>query len=189
MIPLSNGTVDDCAISASCPSQDSELNSIYTRSAVCCNLGTLLFGYLMDRFGTWNSRLVACIMVTGGSGMLSIATPETSYFIKFGMYLLATGGIGFLGWFSILIADILTDWLIQVRKPSKVTNMQIGRLFPARRALIITIINGLYGTSAAVPTIIKLILRVGVFNDGQKVLVEDRGDPCLFKVVIIQDSK
>ena len=67
--------------------------------------------------------------------------------------------------------------------------MQIGRLFPARRALIITIINGLYGTSAAVPTIIKLILRVGVFNDGQKVLVEDRGDPCLSKVVIIQDSK
>ena len=101
VIPLSNGTVDDCATSASCPSQDSELNSIYTRSAVCCNLGTLLFGYLMDRFGTWNSRLVACIMVTGGSGMLSIATPATSYFIKFGMYLLATGGIGFLGWVSI----------------------------------------------------------------------------------------
>jgi len=101
VIPLSNGTVDDCATSASCPSQDSELNSIYTRSAVCCNLGTLLFGYLMDRFGTWNSRLVACIMVTGGSGMLSIATPATSYFIKFGMYLLATGGIGFLGWFTI----------------------------------------------------------------------------------------
>ena len=98
MISISNST-DDCAASASCPSQDSELNSIYTRSAVCCNLGTLLFGYLMDRFGTWNSRLVACIMVTGGSGMLSIATPATSYFIKFGMYLLATGGIGFLGWF------------------------------------------------------------------------------------------
>ena len=55
--------------------------------------------------------------------------------------------------------------------------MQIGRLFPARRALIITIINGLYGTSAAVPTIIKLILRVGVFYDGRKVLVEGRGDP------------
>ena len=46
-----------------------------------------------------------------------------------------------------------------------VTNMQIGRLFPARRALIITIINGLYGTSAAVPTIIKLILRLGVRRD------------------------
>ena len=57
--------------------------------------------------------------------------------------------------------------------PSKVTNMQIGRLFPARRALIITIINGLYGTSAAVPTIIKLILRVGVFNNGQKVKLQD----------------
>lgn len=49
-----------------------------------------------------------------------------------------------------------------------VTNMQIGRLFPARRALIITIINGLYGTSAAVPTIIKLILRVGVIGDCQR---------------------
>ena len=67
--------------------------------------------------------------------------------------------------------------------------MQIGRLFPARRALIITIINGLYGTSAAVPTIIKLILRVGVCHDGPKVLVKDPTDPCLSKVVIIQDSK
>ena len=73
--------------------------------------------------------------------------------------------------------------------PFKVTNMQIGRLFPARRALIITIINGLYGTSAAVPTIIKLILRIGVFHDGLKVLIEDREDPCLSKVVTIQDSK
>ena len=67
--------------------------------------------------------------------------------------------------------------------------MQIGRLFPARRALIITIINGLYGTSAAVPTIIKLILRVGVFHVGLKVLVENPADPCLSKVVIIQDSE
>ena len=42
------------------------------------------------------------------------------------------------------------------------TNMQIGRLFPNNKALIITIINGLYGTSAAMFTIFKLIYQSGV---------------------------
>ena len=40
--------------------------------------------------------------------------------------------------------------------------MQIGRLFPNNKALIITIINGLYGTSASMFTIFKLIYQAGV---------------------------
>ena len=75
----------------SCESQDSKLNSVYTVSAVLCNFFTLIFGYLMDRFGTWKSRFLACLMVTGGSGLLAFATAEKSYLAEYGMYSLSTG--------------------------------------------------------------------------------------------------
>lgn len=80
-----------------------EMNQIYTVSAVCVNLATLLFGYLMDRYGTWVSRTLACVCVTTGSALMTLATPESSIYIYVGMCIYAPGGIGFL-----------------------VTNMQIG---------------------------------------------------------------
>ena len=38
-----------------CSSQNSEMNQIYTISAVICNFSTFFFGYLMDKWGTWVS--------------------------------------------------------------------------------------------------------------------------------------
>ena len=74
-----------------CPSQNSQMNQIYTISAVICNFSTFFFGYLMDKWGTWCSRTVACIMVTFGSFLLFLSSAEKGYLLTFGMYILSAG--------------------------------------------------------------------------------------------------
>ena len=54
-----------------------EINKVYTISATIVNLATLLFGYLMDQYGTWISRTLACFMVTLGSALMTFSTPES----------------------------------------------------------------------------------------------------------------
>ena len=92
----------------------------------------------MDQYGTWVSRTVACLTVTVGSALMTMATPEKSIYIYIGMCIYTPGGIGFL-----------------------VTNMQIGNLFPKTRAIVITIINGLFGSSAFMFTLFKLFYEHG----------------------------
>ena len=60
-----------------CESQSMEINKVYTISATIVNLATLLFGYLMDQYGTWISRTLACFMVTLGSALMTFSTPES----------------------------------------------------------------------------------------------------------------
>ena len=74
-----------------CPSQNSQMNQIYTISAVICNFSTFFFGYLMDKWGTWCSRTVACLMVSLGSLLLFLSSPEKSKLLVLGMYILSAG--------------------------------------------------------------------------------------------------
>ena len=74
-----------------CPSQNSQMNQIYTISAVICNFSTFFFGYLMDKWGTWCSRTVACIMITFGSLLLFLSSAEKGYLLVYGMYILSAG--------------------------------------------------------------------------------------------------
>ena len=57
----------------------------------------------MDKHGTWATRIVASIMITAGSVVMTFARAETAFLLYIGMPLMASGGVGLL-----------------------VTNMQIG---------------------------------------------------------------
>ena len=57
----------------------------------------------MDKYGTWATRIVASIMITAGSVVMTFARAETAFLLYIGMPLMASGGVGLL-----------------------VTNMQIG---------------------------------------------------------------
>lgn len=74
-----------------CPTQNSQMNQIYTISAVICNFSTFFFGYLMDKWGTWCSRTVACSMVSFGSLLLFLSSPEKGKLLVYGMYVLSAG--------------------------------------------------------------------------------------------------
>ena len=70
---------------------------------------------------------------------MASTTPDTSDLIYIGMPLLGSGGIGLL-----------------------VTNMQVGNLFPAGRGMVITILNGLFGSSSGVFLIFKMCYQNGI---------------------------
>ena len=65
-------------------------------------------------------------------------TPETSYMMYIGMPFLVCGGMGIL-----------------------VTNIQVANLFPSARGMVITFLNGLYGSSAGIFVLFKLIQPYG----------------------------
>ena len=67
------------------------------------------------------------------------ATPEHTGFLFYGICLLCTGGAGVL-----------------------VTNMPIGNLFPKVRAVVITVINGLFGSSSIVFVVFKHAYESGM---------------------------
>ena len=75
-------------------------------SATATNFICLLFGFIMDRYGTWVTRFLACTMVTLGSGVMTFATPSLAFLVYIGMPLMASGGVGLL-----------------------ITNMQIGLVY------------------------------------------------------------
>ena len=65
-------------------------------SATATNFICLLFGFIMDRYGTWVTRFLACTMVTLGSGVMTFATPSSAFLVYIGMPLMASGGVGLL---------------------------------------------------------------------------------------------
>jgi len=69
---------------------------------------------------------------------MASTSAETSDLIYIGMPLLGTGGIGLL-----------------------VTNIQVGNLFPKSRGMVITILNGLFGSSSGVFLLFKLCYQEG----------------------------
>ena len=52
---------------AECEVQSSRFNNVFTITACASNFVCLLFGYLMDQYGTWVSRTACCLMITCGA--------------------------------------------------------------------------------------------------------------------------
>lgn len=139
---MTNVTTDDCAQNSNLPQpcaiQDEIFTSIYVVGASMINFGCLLAGFLLDKYGTRVSRIVAAIQVTTGCLLLSLVNRQTAHYLYFALPLIGSGGGGLL-----------------------VTNIQISNLFPSVRALVITLLNGLFGSSTFMFLLFKYLYTNG----------------------------
>ena len=117
-----------------CGEQEANFNLAFTLGSSFLYFAGVLWGYLLDHYGTWVFRTVLTSLWTIGYILLTVSTPDTSVLLFPVMILFGTAGIGIL-----------------------MSNYQIANLAKSVRGSLMTFMNGLF--SAAV--IVFLLFKSG----------------------------
>ncbi|XP_076813140.1 equilibrative nucleobase transporter 1-like [Clavelina lepadiformis] len=121
------------AFSSTCKPQQEELHLTFTIASVSSSFLITLIGYIYDRFGSWTVR--CCVSVLYISAFLTMAwTDEThSWLLFLTMPAIAVSGL------TVLL-----------------TNIPVSNLFSTHRALVVSLVNGAFDSSAFVFVFAKL---------------------------------
>lgn len=122
-----------------CPEAEESFNLVFQLSLVFLNVLGIVFGYLLDRYGTWIARSAGCSFLFAGYMLLCVANPTKSWILYPAMVGISSGGL-------ILL----------------VTNTQLGNLIHQHRSLYITVLNGLFDSGAVVYLVFKLTYDRGL---------------------------
>ncbi|XP_075238752.1 equilibrative nucleobase transporter 1-like isoform X2 [Convolutriloba macropyga] len=107
---------------------DAMFNLVFTLASSAVNYSSLFTGFLLDKFGTMVSKILASLLFSSGLFILAFATPDSSWllFLSFS-FLLPVGGY----WHFI-------------------SNFQIGNLFGKWQGTVVTIFSGSFDSSSFV---------------------------------------
>jgi len=121
---------------------DAMFNLLFTVSSSAINYSSLFTGFLLDKFGTMVSKLLASLLFTSGLLIMAFATPEHSWllFLSFS-FLLPIGGY----WHFI-------------------SNFQIGNLFGKWQGTVVTIFSGSFDSSSFVFLLFAELFFSGKFT-------------------------
>ncbi|XP_035213662.1 solute carrier family 43 member 3-like [Stegodyphus dumicola] len=122
-----------------CEEQDRILNLAYTIGSFCMGSTSFIWGFLLDRWGLRNVRLIINGLITSGCILLSLTIKETSFLLFPSLILVCLAGV-----------------------PLRLANMQIADLFPEKRSTIITLYSGAFSASASVFVFIKYGFDAGL---------------------------
>ncbi|XP_055940776.1 equilibrative nucleobase transporter 1-like [Argiope bruennichi] len=122
-----------------CESQDSILNLAYTIGSFCMGSTSFVWGFLLDKWGLRNVRLIINGLITSGCILLSLTIKETSFLLFPSLILMCVAGV-----------------------PLRLANMQIADLFPEQRSTVITLYSGAFSASASVFVFIKYGFDAGL---------------------------
>ena len=109
----------------SCPAMMNMFNLVFTLATAFLNLTSLLFGFIIDRYGTWVMRSIATVLYSLAFILLSGMTVEMSWLLFPAITFIAVGGMQML-----------------------ISNVQLGNLSESGRSIVISLMNGAYDSSA-----------------------------------------
>ena len=119
--------------------QQYNLELVYTLAATIGLMSGIVWGLILDCFGTWTLRAISCIMFISSSLMVAFSYQEISWILYPAFILISASGIG-----------IYTS------------NGQVGNLYPRFRGLIVNLINGAFIASIFVGTAAKSAYQSGI---------------------------
>ncbi|XP_043542822.1 solute carrier family 43 member 3-like [Chiloscyllium plagiosum] len=122
-----------------CDLQDQHFALVFTLASFSLSFITLPCGFLFDYCGTMVTRFTAISLYTSANLMIAFSTPDSAILLFPAACMIAGGGILFF-----------------------TTNIQVGNLFGNKRATVITLYNGAFGSSAAVYLLVKGLYESGV---------------------------
>ncbi|XP_028305061.1 solute carrier family 43 member 3-like [Gouania willdenowi] len=137
--PCFNSTTEEGMAPTECTEQDQQLSQVMTVACICNTLTRFPIGYILDRYGTTVTRLIAMLLFITGTLMITLSSPETSVLLYPALSCLMVSG-------AILY----------------ISNVQVGNLFYSYRSTIITIYSGTFDSSALVFLVVKLLYERGV---------------------------
>ncbi|MEL6806066.1 MAG: hypothetical protein AAFO91_20090, partial [Bacteroidota bacterium] len=121
-------------------SQKENIAFVYTTATLVLSFSNVFSGTLYDRFGTFKTRIATSLLFLTGCLLMVLSGPGSNPILVFlGMCSLAVAG-------SLLL----------------ITNLQLGNLFGAFRALTVTLIEGATDSSAFVFLLAKLAHGQGI---------------------------
>ncbi|XP_072447429.1 equilibrative nucleobase transporter 1-like [Chiloscyllium punctatum] len=122
-----------------CDLQDQHFALVFTLASFSLSFITLPCGFLFDYCGTMVTRFTAISLYTSANLMIAFSTPDSAILLFPAACMIAGGGILFF-----------------------TTNIQVGNLFGNKRATVITLYNGAFGSSAAMYLLVKGLYESGV---------------------------
>ena len=136
-----NNTIENHTSIASelCPSQQYNLELVYTLSVVLSAMLMLIGGSILDRYGTMLNRNVATAFFVTSCIAIAFSNPDISWILYPAFIVLASSGL-FL----------------------YITGAQTANFFPKFRGTIINILNGAVGTSLVIFSVAKAAYDSGI---------------------------
>jgi len=123
----------------SCPAMMNMFSLVFTLAIAFLNVSALLFGFIMDRYGTWVMRSIATALYSLAFILLSGMTVKTPWLLFPAMTFIAVGG-----------------------KQMLISNMQLGNLSESGKSIVISLMNGAFDSSALTFVLIKILYDSGV---------------------------
>jgi len=117
-----------------CPEMMNMFNLAFTLATACQNVSALIFGFIIDRYGTWMMRSIATGLYSLAFVLFSTLTAQTSWLLFPASICLAVGGLQML-----------------------VSNLQLGNLSKSCKSIIITLMTGSFDSSALTFLLIKIL--------------------------------
>lgn len=124
---------------APCPAQDARFALFFTIAVVSYSLPSVLVGYLLHYAGLWAARITGSLMIIASFICLGLVSPDRPHLLLPALVLLAMGG-----------------------NQLRLCAVQLGDLFPARRATAITLLMGSYSVSSSIFFLFQVAADVGV---------------------------
>ena len=124
--------------SLACVAAEKRFNLVFTLATSLMLICSLPFVFIMRRYGTWVSRSMATTLYTTAFIMLALMTVRTSGLIFAATIFIAVGGMQLL-----------------------ITDEQLGYLSPSFESAYVTMISGLFNTSAVTFIFVKLVYESG----------------------------
>nr|CAB3266286.1 solute carrier family 43 member 3 [Phallusia mammillata] len=118
---------------SSCTASDESFNLVFTVASSFYEMPVLLFGYILDTFGTLAMRFLATSLHSLGYMLLWIMSPSTSVLLYPAMAMISSSGYAL--WMS---------------------NSQLGNLNPSYRSVFLSISSGMSDLSSIVYLFVKL---------------------------------
>ena len=115
-----------------CKEQQASFNLIFTITLAFIYGMAFPFGYMLDRFGTWVFRSMLSLMYTLGIVLLTVSSASLSVLLYPAIVLLGVSGLGLM-----------------------LSNFQLANFAQSYRGLVITLLNGLRGSSVLVFLLVK----------------------------------
>ncbi|XP_041464313.1 solute carrier family 43 member 3-like [Lytechinus variegatus] len=122
----------------SCHSQDASLQLVYSVAISIQLFSFFPMGVLFDVFGTRVTRVLFSVLLLAGNLFIGFSSPELPGLLYPGAIFMVTGGTAVI-----------------------ICNMEIGNLFPSHKSIVITALQGLYGSAQVVFLIIKVAYEAG----------------------------
>ncbi|XP_076329315.1 equilibrative nucleobase transporter 1-like isoform X2 [Tachypleus tridentatus] len=121
-----------------CLAQDRILNLAYTIGSFCIGFSAVISGFLLEKWGLRNTRLITNAFLTSGLVMLAFTTKDHSFLIFPALVLMCLAGV-----------------------PLRIANIQIANLFPKARSTVITFYSGAFCASASLFVFLKYGYEAG----------------------------